>query len=160
MMYNTLKCFGDGRKKGCAINKILICDQRNINDGSAWVTAHVYLQVIPPLGGSCTRKKQGCCKDEGIWQQSTSKEVILGEIPSCKDLSSILRTRARQTTEDKPTPTALLQDKTQCCDRCIFKLTLKTGRDDDTIPDADLTMPIFLLLLVAIFVHFWLLCAY
>lgn len=78
MMYNTLKCFGEGRKKGCAINKILICDQRNINDGWAWVTAHMYLQVIPPLGGSCTGKNQGHCEDEGIWQQNTSKKSYFG----------------------------------------------------------------------------------
>lgn len=49
MMYNTLKCFGEGRKKGCAINKILIYDQRHINDGCVGVTAHMYLQAIPPL---------------------------------------------------------------------------------------------------------------
>lgn len=56
MMYNTLKCFGEGRKKGCAINKILIYDQRHINFGCAWVTAHMYLQVIPLLDGSCIAK--------------------------------------------------------------------------------------------------------
>lgn len=40
MMYNTLKCFGERRKKGCAINKILICDQRHTDDGCMGVSAH------------------------------------------------------------------------------------------------------------------------
>lgn len=57
MMYNTLKCFGEGRKKGSAINKILFYDQKHINDGCVGVIAHMYLQVIPPLGGSFTGKK-------------------------------------------------------------------------------------------------------
>lgn len=38
MMYNTLKCFGEGRKKGCAINKILICTQRHTDDGCGGLT--------------------------------------------------------------------------------------------------------------------------
>lgn len=109
MMYNTLKCFGEGRKKGCAINKILIYDQRHINDGCVGVTVHMYLQAIPPLGGSCTGKDQGHCKDEGVWQWLTSTvSYLLGGFPH-KTQHSILWTRARKTTEGKVTPTALLQ---------------------------------------------------
>lgn len=67
MMYNALKCFGEGRKKGCAINKILIYNQKHINYGCVGVIAHMYLQAIPPLGGACTGKNQGHCIDECIW---------------------------------------------------------------------------------------------
>lgn len=78
MMYNILKCFGEGRKKGCAINKILIYNQRHINDRCVGVTAHMYLQAIPPLGGSCAGIDQGRCKDEGIcqWQTSTASYLL------------------------------------------------------------------------------------
>lgn len=93
---------------------------------------HTYLQASPPLGGSCTGKDQGHCKDEGIWQWLTSTiSYLLVGFPH-KNLHSILRTRARKTTEGKVTSTALSQDKTQYCDRCFFKVTLKSCRDGVT----------------------------
>lgn len=112
MMYNTLKCFGEGRKKGCAINKILFYDQKHINDGCVGVIAHMYLQVIPPLGGSFTGKKQGHCRDDCIWQWLISTISYLLEGFPHKKLHSILQTRARRIIEGKVTSTAQ-QGKTQ-----------------------------------------------
>lgn len=167
MMYNTLKSFGEGRKKGCAINKILIYNQMHINDGCMWMNAHMYLQAIPLLGGSCTGKNQGDCKDEGICQWLTSiVSYSLEEYPHTK-LHNTLWTRARKTTEGKITFTALLQDKTQCCDRSSSKLSLETSRHGNTAlqmlySSTGLTTLVLLLkpaFLTVISAHFWWSCS-
>lgn len=73
MMYDTLKCFGEGRKKGCAINKILICNQRHTGDGCVGVTAHMSPQASPALCGSCSGRSQGHREEEeAIWQRLPS----------------------------------------------------------------------------------------
>lgn len=81
MMYDTLKCFGEGRKKGCAINKTLVCHQRHTDDGCVGVTAHTSPQANPLLGGSCSGRSQGHSEEEAIWQwlpSTRSKPATLG----------------------------------------------------------------------------------